>query len=126
MIRREIRKNDFENGRVYGGGGTTTVGNPEDVTSVEVLRGGNSFDPEMINAVIVTYADGTLETMTLIRGVNPPVPNTVPDYEFYNNALITGFEIESVTQIGGRKIYGQIVREGGYGKVERLNITYAQ
>lgn len=126
MIRREIRKNDFDRDRVFNGGDSAPVGNSDDVTSVEVLRGGSTYDPEMINAVVVTYADGTLETMTMIRGVNPPVPHSVPDYEFINNALISGFEVEMVTPFGGRKVIGQIVRENGYGKVERLDVSYIQ
>jgi hypothetical protein len=91
---------------------------------VEILRGSSSYDPEMISAVITTYADNSVETLNLFRGITPTVPSTVPDHEFINNALISGFEINTSSTVSSTKIICQIVRENGYGKVERLNFTY--
>jgi len=124
IIRREIRKNDFDKDRTFIGD-ENLYGNPDDVLSIEVLRGGNLFDPELIDSVVVTYVDGTTETITVIRGANPPVPDTVPDHWYINNVLISGFTVQVASPYGSRTITGQIERENGYGKVLRINLTYS-
>lgn len=124
MIRREIRKNDFNKDRIYLGDTSSPKGSTDEVTSVELFRGGNTFDPEMIDSVVVTYEDGSTENIALIRGVSPPVPETVPDYEFINKALITGFTVQVDSQYANRTVIGEIVRENRYGKIQRLNLSY--
>lgn len=126
MIRREIKRNDFENDRVYISNEPTEFsGNPDEVKSVELFRGSNPYDPDVIDSVIVTFADGSTENITLLRGANPPVPNTVPDHEYINNVLISGFVVELTNDFGSRRITGQLVRENGYGRIQRLDMTYA-
>jgi hypothetical protein len=126
IIRREVRKNDFDRARVFNvGENTQQLGRADDVVSVEILRGSSSYDPELISAIITTYADNSVETLNLYRGITPPVPPTVPDHEFINNVLISGFEINVSSAVGGQTVICQIDRENGYGKVEKLNFTYA-
>jgi hypothetical protein len=125
IIRREIKKNDFDRDRIFLGNEQEAAGNPDDVLSIEVLRGGNPVDPEIIDAVIVTYVDGTVETITLIRGANPPVPDTVPDHWYINKVMVSGFTVQVTSPYGSRTISGQLVRENGYGKVQRLDLTYS-
>ncbi|MGG1263855.1 hypothetical protein [Brevibacillus laterosporus] len=125
MIRREIKKNNFDTHRQYPGQGGDLYGNPDDVVSLDVVRGGNSYDNELITALVIGYADTTVENITLLRGVVPAVPNTVPDHEFINKALVTGFRVEVISPYGSRQFTGEIIRENGYGKVLNLNLTYS-
>jgi len=124
LIKREIRKNDYDINRVYVDTDTPAPVETDEVESIEVLRGGNTYDPEVIDSVIVTYVGGGMETITLLRGANPPVPNTVPDYEFINNVMISGFQVTVNSQAGSRTVQGEVIRENGYGKVSRIQMTY--
>lgn len=125
MIRREIRRNDFENNRVYLNQEKAEYsGETDEVVSVEVFRGSNPYDPDVIDSIIVTFSSGATENITLLRGVDPPVPNTVPDHLFINNILVSGFIVQRTDGLGSRTITGRLIRENGYGKIERLEIDY--
>lgn len=123
MIRREIKKNNFDQNR--NSGDSSQLYDPDEVLSMEILRGGNAHDPESIDSVIVTYADTSVDTVTLLRGANPPVPNTVPDYKYINETMLTGFLLETVSEYVSRTTTCELVRENGYGKVTKVNLSYS-
>ncbi|QNR70420.1 hypothetical protein IAQ67_29140 (plasmid) [Paenibacillus peoriae] len=122
MIRREIRRNNFNTNR---NGGEESLFDPDDVSSVEIIRGGNSYDPELIDSIIVTYLDTSTDTITLMRGANPQVADTVPDYKYINNAMLSGFQVESLSEYDNRVVTCELVRENGYGKVVKVNLSYS-
>lgn len=124
MIKREINKNEFNNKRVFMDEQGEFDGDPDEVTSVEVFRGGNTYDPDSIDSVIVTYGDGSTESILLTRGVTPPVPNTVPDYLYINNVLLTGFVVNIERGGQSKLVTGDVVRENGYGRITKLNLSY--
>jgi hypothetical protein len=125
MIRREIKRNQFESNRNYMISEPSEFsGTSDEVRSVELFRGSNPYDPDVIDSVVTTYADGSTETITLLRGANPPVPPTVDDHEFINNVLITGFVVEFASGYGSRTVQGSLVRENGYGRIQKLELTY--
>jgi len=105
--------------------GEEALFDPDDVSSVEIIRGGNSYDTELIDSIIVTYLDSATDTITLMRGANPQVPNTVPDYQYINNAMLSGFQVESSSEYDNRVTTCELVRENGYGKVVKVNLSYS-
>lgn len=96
------------------------------VESFEVVRDTeNPIDPNVIKQVIIVYRNGAIDTITLTRGLNPPVDNTVPDAEYINNLMIVGVTI--TTELHGRtqEVVAQIFRENGYGKFQKVELTYS-
>lgn len=88
-----------------------------DVEELDVFR-----DTEgSITAVLTRYFDGTTETLTLNRGYDPPVPNTVPDYDYINNRLLMGYSLDIVSPtLGDKHIQATLKRENGYGRITGL------
>lgn len=95
------------------------------VESFEVIRDtGNPVDPNAIKQIIIVYRNGAIDTITLTRGLNPPVDDTVPDAEYINNLMIVQVSIQ--TELFGRtqEIIANIVKENGYGKFQKVELTY--
>lgn len=119
LIRRELKKNNFDNDREYFD--RLSENESQDVKEVQVFR--QSGGMELISAVAITYFDGTFETLTLNRGLTPPVPDTVEDYDYINNHMLVGFEIEVKAPYGDKRLRGKTIREGGYGRITGLSMT---
>jgi hypothetical protein len=127
LIRSEIKKNNYDRDRVNWGKQEAPVPDKDNVVSIEPVRGGSSYDPDMITAILITYASGATENVTLHRGYSPPVHRDVPNYDYINNVLITGITIQYVSGSGGAgsTVTIDLVRENGYGQVTKVNLTYS-
>jgi hypothetical protein len=127
LIRQEIRKNNFDRDRVDWGKASPIPTDDDSVVSIEAVRGGSLYDPELITAIIVTYASGSSENVVLLRGASPPVHYSTPNADYINNVMIRGLTITYVPAGGGagKTIEVQLVRKDGYGAVEKVNLIYS-
>lgn len=95
------------------------------VESVEVVRDTtNPIHPNILKQVIVAYRNGAVDTISLIRGLNPPVDSSVPDAEYINNLMITAIVIETTYETKYQKLIATITRENGYGAFKRVDFEF--
>ncbi|MCP8973173.1 hypothetical protein NMK43_08705 [Bacillus licheniformis] len=95
------------------------------VESFEVIRdSSNTVDPNIIKEVIIVYRNGAIDTITLSRGLKPPVDDSVVDHEYINNLMIVEVSIE--TQLFGRsqEVVAKIIKENGHGNFQKVELTY--
>lgn len=117
----------FESPLLGGGVGT---GDPFDtsqwqVESFEVVRDtANAIDPNIIKQVIIIYRNGAIDTISLTRGLNPPVANNVPDAEYINNLMIVEVQIETQWFNRYQGVTAKIFKENGYGNFQRVELIY--
>ncbi|MGG3797727.1 hypothetical protein [Metabacillus fastidiosus] len=100
-----------------------------EVESFEMIRDtANQIDPDIIKEVTIVYRNGAIDTITLTRGLNPPVPETVPEtvpeHKYINNLMIV--EVEIRTEWFGKiqEVKAVITREDGYKKFQRVDLIY--
>lgn len=95
------------------------------VESFEVVRDTtNAIDPNIIKQVIIIYRNGAIDTISLTRGLNPPVANNVPDSEYINNLMIVEVKIETQWFDRFQNVTATIFKENGYGNFQRVELTY--
>ncbi|MDR4436162.1 hypothetical protein [Bacillus tequilensis] len=95
------------------------------VESFQVERDtSNIIDPRVIKKVFIVYRNGAIDTISLVRGLDPPVPETVPDHEYINNLMIVQVDIATQFLERTQGITANIVREGGYGDFKKVDLTY--
>lgn len=95
------------------------------VESFEVTRDtANTIDPNVIKDVTIVYRNGAIDTISLKRGLNPPVPSTVSDAEYINNLMIV--EVGIHTELFGRTqgVTATIFKENGYGNFQKVELAY--
>jgi hypothetical protein len=95
------------------------------VESFEVTRDTeNTIDPSVIKQITIIYRNGAIDTITLVRGLVPPVPDTVQDHEYINNLMIVQVIIETTWNEKYQKVTATIYKENGYGLFQRVELTY--
>lgn len=95
------------------------------VESFEVTRDvANATDPEVIKTVTIIYRNGAIDTITLIRGLNPPVDTSIADHIYINNLMIV--EVHISTTFGDRVqgVIAKIFKENGYGNFQKVELIY--
>lgn len=97
-----------------------------EVETFEVIRDTeNTIDPNTIKQIFITYVNGATDTITLIRGLTPPVDKSVQDYEYINNLMIVAVSILTEFEESSQEALAVITKENGYGNFQRVDITYS-
>lgn len=105
--------------------GNTLDSSQWQVESFEVMRDHeNDIDPNVIKQVMIIYRNGAIDTITLTRGLTPPVGADIPDHEYINHLMIV--EVMIATQYMGKyqEVIAKIFKEHGYGNFQRIELTY--
>lgn len=96
-----------------------------EVQSFEVVRDTvNPIDPTVIKEAIIIYRNGAIDKISLGRGLNPPVPSTVPNYEYINNLMLVEVTIETTWFEQHQTVTATIFKEDGYGVLQKVELSY--
>lgn len=95
------------------------------VESFEVFRDiENPIDKEVIKEIVIVYRNGAIDTVTLTRGLVPPVDGTVQDSEYINNLMITGITVTTEYSEEVQTVQVILTKEDLYGKFKRADLIY--
>lgn len=129
MISRKMKQgsgvNTHYGGDGHGGGQVHFDTSNWEVESFEVTRDvSNPIDPNVIIEVLIVYRNGAVQNLELVRGLQPPVPDTVDDSEYINNLMIVGVNISTLFDGETSLIAAKIFRENGYGNFVKVELDY--